>query len=43
VELNVYGWLKINEISHVLEESKRTVDGVWAIDLMWLGCELRDR
>ena len=40
VELKVFGGMKIEEIAHVLEVSKRTVDGDWAMARMWLGREL---
>ncbi len=42
VELKVFGGLKIQEIAHVLDVSKRTVDGDWAMARMWLGRELRE-
>ncbi|GJM44133.1 MAG: DNA-directed RNA polymerase sigma-70 factor [Gemmatimonadota bacterium] len=43
VELKVFGGLKIQEIAHVLDVSKRTVDGDWAMARMWLGRELREQ
>ncbi len=42
VELKVFGGLKVQEIAHVLEVSKRTVDGDWAMARMWLGRQLRE-
>jgi RNA polymerase sigma-70 factor (ECF subfamily) len=41
VELRVFGGLTIEEIAHVLNVSKRTVDGDWSVAKMWLGRELR--
>jgi len=40
VELKVFAGMKIAEIAHVLDVSKRTVDGDWAMARMWLGREL---
>jgi RNA polymerase sigma factor (TIGR02999 family) len=40
VELKVFAGMKVAEIAHVLDVSKRTVDGDWAMARMWLGREL---
>jgi RNA polymerase sigma factor (TIGR02999 family) len=40
VELRVFGGLSVQETSHLLEVSPRTVDGDWAVARMWLTREL---
>jgi DNA-directed RNA polymerase specialized sigma24 family protein len=40
VELRVFGGLKLQEVSHVLGISERTVSGDWRVARMWLNREL---